>query len=86
MDRPIQARPGLPPTPFQLDYVRGLQRKLHLTDRLLDNHCVTTYGKPLGEMDRAEVSRLLDEMLGWQAIPADMQRAMGQVDLPGFGA
>jgi hypothetical protein len=73
------------PTPDQLAYVAGLQKRLHLPDALLDNHAVATFGKPVRDLDRREVSRLLDEMTKWEALPADLMRAKGQVDLPGFG-
>lgn len=74
-----------PSTPAQLDYVRGLQRRLRLPDRMLDEHCRGRFRKPLAELSRREMSDLLDEMIGWEALPANLQRAMGQRDLPGFG-
>lgn len=77
--------PATPPTDAQTSYVRGIQKRLHLPDRMLDDHCVTRFRAPFAQLDRAQVSALLDEMLGWQALPADMARAMGQRDLPGFG-
>lgn len=77
--------PGLPATPAQTDYVRGLQRGLHLPHRMLDGHCIARFGRPLAGLDRAEVSALIDELKGWQAIPAQLQREMGQRDLPGCG-
>lgn len=59
---------GWPPTEKQVEYARSLQRRLHLTNRLLDNHCQATYGAPFADLDKAAVSRLLDEMLAWEAI------------------
>ena len=76
---------GLPPTDNQIAYVRGIQRRLHLPDRMFDDHCVARFRLPFAAMDRAQVSLLLDEMIGWEAVPADMARAMGQRDLPGLG-
>lgn len=73
------------PTQPQVDYVRGLQRRLHLPDRMLDAHCVTRFGTPFAELDRGQVSLLIDELKDWVAIPADLQRVMGQRDLPGLG-
>jgi len=72
------------PTEPQMNYVRGLQRQLHLPDHLLDTHCQTTYGQPFAALDRRQVSLLIDEMKHWTAIPADLQRALGQRDLPGL--
>ena len=72
------------PTPKQTDYVRGLQRKLRLPDRMLDDHCTRRFGVPFRDLDRAQVSALLDELIGWQAIPAELQVAQGQTRLPGL--
>lgn len=74
-----------PPTTKQDDYVRGLQRKLRLPNALLDNHCIARFGACYAALDRASVSALIDEMTGWEAIPADLQRVNGQTDVPGFG-
>jgi hypothetical protein len=76
---------GLPPTDAQTKYVRSIQKRLHLPDALLDNHCVTRFRLPFAQLDRSQVSALLDEMIAWEVLPADMARAMGQQDLPGFG-
>lgn len=83
---PPVARPGLPPTAPQVDYLRSLQRRLRLPDALLDSHCVATWGHGFAELDRAEASVLIDEMLGWRQIPAQLRREAGQRDLPGFGS
>lgn len=72
---------GLPPTEKQLAFVEALRTKLRLPKDLLDNHCVTTYRMPLKDLDKARVSRLIDELLGWEAIPADLERRRGQLDL-----
>lgn len=72
-------------TPRQDEFVRSLQRQHHLPNALLDNHCVQRFGKPYGRIDRAQASALIDEMLSWEALPADLARAKGQSDLPGFG-
>jgi hypothetical protein len=77
--------PGLAPTANQVDYVLGMQRRLHLTDALLNNHCTERFKAPFNRLDRAQVSALIDEMKGWQAIPAQLRRESGQQDLPGFG-
>lgn len=70
-------------TEKQIEYVRKYQRRSHLSDRALDAHCVRRFRAPLAELDRAQVSDLLGEMVGWESIPADMQRARGQLDLFG---
>lgn len=85
-ERQITIPPGLPATEAQRGFVAGLQRRLHLPDALLSNHCVTRFGKELRALDRAETSALIDEMQGWTGIPAQLQREAGQQDLPGFGA
>jgi hypothetical protein len=72
------------PTEPQINYVRGMQRQLHLPDHMLDSHCQTRFGHRFGALDRRQVSLLIDEMKEWVAIPADLQRAMGQRDLPGL--
>lgn len=74
------------PTQPQIDYVRGLQRHLHLPDHLLDTHCVQRVGVPFAQLSRAQASSLIDELKDWVAIPAELQRAMGQRDLPGMEA
>jgi hypothetical protein len=77
---------ALPPTEKQVAYLRALQRKLRLPNRLLDQHCEASFGAPFAGIDRAQASKLIDELAGWEERPAEMSRAMGQVDLPGFGA
>lgn len=77
---------GLPPTPRQWDFVRDLQRRLRLTDAALDIYATRTFGVPLAWLDRSQISTLLDEMQGWTTVPADLQRALGQLDLFGGAA
>lgn len=77
-----KATSGPPPTEKQTDYVRALQRRLRLPDRMLDDHCVKKHRKPFARLDRSEVSALIDELIAWESLPADMQRSMGQLDLP----
>jgi hypothetical protein len=76
----------LPPTPDQLSYVTGLQKRLHLPDALLDSHCITTFKKQFAALDRREVSRLLEAMVRWEQLPAELMRAKGQLDLFGDAA
>lgn len=77
---------GLGVTEAQVDYVRSIQRRLRLPNRLLDAHCEGRFGAAFAGLDRAQASALIDEMKGWEALPAGLRRAMGQRDLPGFGA
>jgi hypothetical protein len=70
-------------TQAQIDFVGSLKNRLHLTDNWLDHHCQEHYGRPFAALDRAQVSHLIDELTCWKALPADLQRAMGQVDLFG---
>jgi hypothetical protein len=76
---------GQPATDAQISYVRGIQKRLHLPDTLLDKHCVTRFKAPFEQLDRGQVSELLNDMVAWQELPAEFQRAKGQQDLPGFG-
>lgn len=76
---------GLWATQPQLDYVRNLQRRLHLTNALLDAHCVARFGAAFVALDRAQCSALIDEMKDWESLPVELQREAGQADLPGFG-
>lgn len=69
------------PTEPQITYVRSLQRRLHLPDPLLDDHCLRRFNARFAHLDRQQVSDLLDEMIGWETLPAAMQRALGQLDL-----
>jgi hypothetical protein len=72
------------PTQPQIDYVRAIQRRLHLTNALLDNHCVSRFGRPFADLDKRRVKELLDEMTRWEQIPAEVRRQSGQADLPGI--
>ena len=65
----------------QTNYVRGMQRKLRLPDRMLDAHCVKRFGKRFADLDRGECSNLIDEMAGWMDVPAQLQREQGQTDM-----
>ena len=69
------------PTKPQVDFVRSLQTQLRLPDAGLDDHCRRRFGQPFERLTRKEVSELLDELQGWEGIPAEVQRAMGQLDL-----
>lgn len=69
------------PTTPQIDYVRSLQKQLHLPDAILDNHCISTFGAEFAQLDRHAVSRLIDQMIQWEQLPADLMRAKGQRDL-----
>lgn len=68
-------------TSFQSDYVRGLQRKLRIPNPILDQHCQKTFGQSFDDLDGRQTSQLLNDMISWEAVPADLQRAMGQLDL-----
>jgi hypothetical protein len=70
-----------PPSPEQIEYVRGLQKRLHFPNWILDNHCVGEFQKPFAQLDRREMSLLLEQMISWEQLPADLMRAKGQIDL-----
>lgn len=74
------------PSEAQVKYVRALQRKLHLSDRLLDGYCEhDRFGRRFADLERSQVSQLIDEMVGWEgALPAALIRRKGQQDLPGL--
>lgn len=83
--RQVTIPPGLPVTAPQRDYVEGLRKRLNLPNRMLDSHCIACFGCPFAELDRADMSALIDEMKGWTTIPAQLEREAGQLDLVGFG-
>lgn len=70
-----------PATDKQDAYIRALQKKLSLPDALLDNHCITKFRVPYRALDKWQASALIDEMIGWERLPADLARAKGQRDL-----
>lgn len=69
------------PTEPQLDYIRGMQKKLRLSDRLLDAHCEARFGSTRNQLDRRQASALIAEMKDWQSIPAELMRQAGQMEL-----
>lgn len=71
------------PTQKQVDYIRSMQAKLHLSNRLLDGHCESRFGRRFEGLDRNQCSSLIDEMKEWIAIPAELMREAGQMDLFG---
>lgn len=78
----MDARPITEP---QQDYVRALCKKLSLPERLLDDHTIKTFGKRWRQLTVSEGRQLLDEMIGWQRLPVEFERAKGQTTMPGFG-
>jgi hypothetical protein len=72
-------------TQRQIDYVRALQKDLHLPNRFLDSHCQERFSCPFAGIDRRQCSDLIDDLKRWTELPVEYQRAKGQVDLPGFG-
>jgi len=73
----------IPPSHKQIDYVSSLQRKLNIGDRALDLHCRERFNEPFSNLSRSQVSDLLEQMTTWEAAPAELQRAQGQLDLLG---
>lgn len=69
------------PTEAQIEYVRGLQKKLRITEAMLNSHCQRKYDSPFAALDIRQASTLIDEMIGWKAVPAELQREQGQMDL-----
>jgi len=75
--------PPNPPTEAMVNYVRVLQKKHHLPNDLLDNHCIERFGLAFSKLAFRQVSELIDEMIEWGSLPADLMRAKGQLDLFG---
>ena len=72
-------------SPAQVDFARVIAKRLHLPERMLDDHCVKRFGLYFQALSVRQGSELIEEMLSWEQLPADFQRAKGQADLPGFG-
>ena len=72
----------------QLDFIESLRKQLHLSDRLLSNHCERIFGCATEDISKYQASRLIEEMKEWtetaKALPPVIQREAGQTDLPGF--
>jgi hypothetical protein len=73
----------LPPSDAQIEFMIALKDQLRLTTPMLDRHCSDTFGRPFAKLDRRQMSKLIDELKTWEATPAHLQRAMGQMDLFG---
>jgi len=77
-------------TDAQNDFIEGLRKQLHISRALLSSHTQRAYGHPVEALTKRDASLLIDEMLSWReggkGLPADLQRAAGQADLPGFGS
>ena len=69
------------PSTEQTAYVKALQKKLRITDSVLDGHCQRKYDGPFAALDRRQVSWLIYEMKSWQSMPAELMRDQGQLDL-----
>lgn len=69
------------PTEAQADFVAGLCKKVRLTTPMLDSYCLKRWDKPYALLDRYEVSDLIGQMQAWKAVPAQLQREQGQLDL-----
>lgn len=74
------------PTPKQLEYVADLCAKLKITTPALDTYCRSEFGQSFEQLSKSECSRLLDSMTTWETTPAELRRAMGQLDLFGVAS
>jgi hypothetical protein len=70
-------------TEKQTNYISVLKSKHGLPDWLFEQHCQNRFGQPYTDLTRIQVSSLIDEMSGWDALPAELQRLKGQLDLFG---
>ena len=77
------SRYTIPPSHKQLALVRELRQKLGLGQEALNELSRKQFGQPYLNLDRKQVSALIDQMLKWEKLPADLQRAQGQLDLLG---
>jgi len=72
----------------QLDFIESLRKQLHLSERLLSNHCERIFGCATEDISKYQASRLIEEMKGWtetsKALPPVIQREAGQLDMPGM--
>ena len=82
----MRIQPSYAPTTKQIDFVFALQKRHRLTDDQLNQLCDTRFGRIFNMIDRGQMSTLIDEMLAWQTVPAELQRIAGQIDLPGMEA
>lgn len=77
-------------TTAQNDFIENLRKQLHISIALLDNHAQRTFGYPLEALTKRDASLLIGQLLAWReagkGLPAELQRAAGQVDLPGLGS
>lgn len=71
------------PTEKQREYVEAIRRRLHLSRSLLDGHCHKRFRRDLADLDRSQLSDLLDEMTRWETIPGILLVEAGQRELPG---
>ena len=71
-------------TDAQRDFITALRHQTHCPDYALDNWCIWNYGCRLAALDIRQASALIDEMKEWKVLPARLQRAMGQQELPGM--
>ena len=69
------------PTGKQLDYIHDLQHKLHLSAPALNTLCQQRFECDIAQITKAQATSLIEEMKRWKAVPADLQREMGQIDL-----
>jgi len=86
----MNAHIPLAATQPQLDFIESLRKQLHLSERLLSNHCERIFGCATADISKFQASRLIEEMKEWtetsKALPPVIQREAGQTDLPGFGS
>ena len=70
-------------TERQVAYVRGMQKRLQLSDRLLDAWCERQFGVAFGALTIGDCRTLIDQMTNWASIPAELMRLTGQMDMFG---
>ena len=68
------------------DYVAILQKRLGMSDAILDLHCRSRFNRRYDQLSKRDVSNLISEMAAWEQLPPALQMAKGQTALPGMGA
>lgn len=71
------------PTFKQLDCVATLKKRHRITDAGLDAYCLDRHDVPFPDLNKWQVSALIEDMKAWDQPPAIIRRAMGQLDLFG---
>lgn len=70
-----------PMTAKQHNLIRIKQRELSLPDDILDAYCRQQFNAGFEAIDIRQASELIERMLAWKTLPAELMRLKGQLDL-----